>query len=178
MELNCDFSKLNWEGTAELTGMERRALVLALALTVPLALYAVPYTYAAVTSSSYIVYLTTGTNFLVVHCHSGDYATGGGGESFSPGHLSTSSPYSYDFVTNSYSPITSGTPNAWWVDSVGEGATGVAAWVICQTPITIGGIGVPQFGSLYVAIALGAVVYFMMARRFARRPTISAGAKA
>jgi hypothetical protein len=45
--------------------------------------------------------------------------------------------------------------------------------IICQTPVTVAGIGVPQFGSLYVAIALGAVAYFLMSRRFARTPTIS-----
>jgi hypothetical protein len=48
------------------------------------------------------------------------------------------------------------------------------AEVICQTPLTVAGIGVPEFGSLYVAIALGAVVYFVMSRRLARRPTMSA----
>jgi hypothetical protein len=47
------------------------------------------------------------------------------------------------------------------------------AFAICQTPITVAGIGVPEFGSFYVAIALGAVVYFMLSRRLARSPTIS-----
>jgi hypothetical protein len=46
--------------------------------------------------------------------------------------------------------------------------------VVCQTPIAaVAGVSVPQFGSLYVAIALGAVAYFMLSRRFARTPTIS-----
>jgi hypothetical protein len=43
-------------------------------------------------------------------------------------------------------------------------------YIICQSPITVAGVGVPEFGSLYVAIALGAVVYFMLSRRFGRRP--------
>jgi hypothetical protein len=51
--------------------------------------------------------------------------------------------------------------------------------IICQSAVTLpAGIGVPEFGSLYVAIALGAVVYFMMSRRFARRPTMSGQVKA
>jgi len=41
-------------------------------------------------------------------------------------------------------------------------------------PITVAGIGVPEFGSLYIAIALGAVLYFLLARRYSGRPTISA----
>jgi hypothetical protein len=35
-------------------------------------------------------------------------------------------------------------------------------------------VGVPEFGSLYVAIALGALVYFMLSKRYARRPLVSA----
>jgi hypothetical protein len=45
-------------------------------------------------------------------------------------------------------------------------------YAVCQMPIAVGGISVPEFGSLCVAIALGAVAYFMLSRRFARRPTI------
>jgi hypothetical protein len=42
-------------------------------------------------------------------------------------------------------------------------------YTIFQSPITVAGIGCPSSASLYVAIALGAVAYFMMSRRFARR---------
>jgi hypothetical protein len=35
--------------------MEKRALILALALTIPLALYGIPYAYASVTSSDYVI---------------------------------------------------------------------------------------------------------------------------
>jgi len=52
----------------------------------------------------------------------------------------------------------------------------MVAQVICQTPINVAGIGVPQFGSLYVAIALGAVLYFLLSKRFAGRPSLSAKA--
>ena len=47
-------------------------------------------------------------------------------------------------------------------------------WAVCQHPVTVAGIGVPEFGSLYIAIALGAVAYFMLSRRFARQSPISA----
>ena len=48
--------------------------------------------------------------------------------------------------------------------------------MVCQTPVTVAGVGVPEFGSLYAAIALGAVAYFMLSRRLTRRPTLSAQA--
>src|SRR6267378_1605501 len=64
--------------------MERRAIILALALTLPLALYGVPYAYAVTTSSTYLVHdsaaATTSTLVVRVHCTTGDYATGSGVE--------------------------------------------------------------------------------------------------
>ena len=140
-----------------------RPLALTLILTLPLGLYFVPYAYAAVTTTSYMVFAgnTTG-NVVDVHCNAGDYATGGG--SFAALNLVNSNPEIYDFGTGTYSFATSGTPNAW---HVAAGDTNVAAWVVCQTPITVAGIGVPEFGSLYVAIALGALLYFVLSRRFA-----------
>lgn len=149
--------------------MERRALVLALALTLPLALYGIPYTYAAVTSSAYVKSgVSNGAFQADVACNSGDYATGGGA-SMNPGHWVTSGPEVFDGVA-SYNFIYTGIPNAWGAQSNDRSAT---VWVVCQTPISVAGIGVPQFGSLYVAVALGAIIYFMMARRFAGRPVIS-----
>jgi hypothetical protein len=53
-------------------------------------------------------------------------------------------------------------------------AIAFTAGAVCQTPITVAGIGVPEFGSLYMAIALGAVAYFLMARRLARSPAVPA----
>jgi hypothetical protein len=147
--------------------MERRAIFLALALTLPLALYGVPYAYAATTSSTYEVFASNApnTNTVDVHCNSGDYATGGGGRGGS-GPLQSTHPEKFDGT--SYSDPGTGQPNAWgaWVFSSPTGAQ-VFVWVVCQTPITVAGIGVPQFGSLYVAIALGAVAYFLLAKRYA-----------
>jgi len=39
-------------------------------------------------------------------------------------------------------------------------------YIFCETPITTAGISVPEFGSLYLAIALGAIVYFFLARHY------------
>jgi hypothetical protein len=147
--------------------MERRALVLALALTLPLALYAIPYAYASVTSSSYEVAASIGQPYAGAHCNPGDYATGGGARAQSPGVLAVTEPESYDFASGLYSVGTSGTPNAWFAIST----TYVQVWVVCQTPITVAGIGVPQFGSLYAAVALGAFAYFVLSRRYASRRT-------
>jgi hypothetical protein len=157
--------------------MERRAIVLALALTLPLALYGIPYAHAATLSSSYVV---TATNTVssgtvisqFVHCNSGDYATGGGVDK-GEGGVAVSRNLPLFFDGSSYSLLSSGQPNAWLgevTSFVGtQSSFGLTVYVICQTPITVAGIGVPQFGSLYVAIALGALVYFMLSRRFSRK---------
>jgi hypothetical protein len=164
--------------------MERRALVLALSLTLPLALYGIPYAYAATTSSSYVV--TTSHTLiasdvpptdLTANCHSGDYATGGGAGTDAD---TTAIVATFSGPTRGGSVVGSGQPDGWrasfnYPNPAGTFYAGIAleVFAICQTPLTVAGIGVPQFGSLYVAIALGAVVYFMLARRAAGRPTLS-----
>ena len=152
--------------------MERRALVVALALTLPLALYGIPYAYAATVSSTYVVrnVITVPPSTLVfglASCHSGDYATGGEANWFS---AVEGGPAANDL------PISSGQPTQWFGSNINVDPSNtrlLPIYVVCQTPITVAGVGVPEFGSLYVAIALGAVAYFMLSRRFARRPTTS-----
>jgi hypothetical protein len=163
--------------------MERRALVLALALTLPLALYGIPYAYALTTQSTYVVLF--GDNIAahgqivdVVRCSSPTDST----QHFA---LFLFSPFTMTVIGSSLTNSAGGEastgeiPNGWAVILHNPEASpqAVGVQIICQTPITVAGIGVPQFGSLYVAIALGAVVYFMMARRFAGRPTVSAQVK-
>jgi hypothetical protein len=152
--------------------MERRALVLALALTLPLALYGIPYAYASATSSSYLV-LNIGNGAVYVHCNTGDYATGGGALAVDSANWIGES-YPVFWTGSNYVGISTGQPNAWTASAHNPASDFVNVFVICQTPIVVAGIGVPEFGSLYVAIALGAVLYFLMARRFAGRPTIPA----
>jgi len=149
--------------------MERRALVLALALTLPLALYGIPYAYASQVSTSYTalwhdVVLPLHTVTDAATCNSGDYVTGGGWEG--TGRI---------VVHTSEAQALGPGPVQWKVtaeNTDGGISQQLVVVAVCQAPITVGGIGVPEFGSLYVAIALGAVVYFMLSRRFARRPTI------
>jgi|SRR6267378_5716875 len=152
--------------------MEKRAVVLALAITLPLVLYGIPYAYAMTASSSYSVTstYTAAANSIApgsASCRASDYATGGG---FA---LSVTD----EVIIFSTSNILNGpNPTAWIVSVANHDqlfANTFSVTVICQTPITVAGISVPQFGSLYVAIALGAVSYFMLARRLAGRPTIS-----
>lgn len=157
--------------------MERRAFVLALALALPLAIYGIPYAYATVTSATYTVgnFFTvpasSGATLYDSVCNSGDYVTGGGvnaavgnGNEIVLGSI----------ATRADSPTTS-PPDRW--TGIVSNPSGISDEVfvgaVCQTPITVAGIGVPEFGSLYVAIALGAMVYFVLSRRFARKPTIS-----
>ncbi len=76
--------------------------------------------------------------------------------------------------------VFSGAPTGWVgsFETPTGGTTFELVEAACQTPITVGGIGVPEFSSLYVAIALGAVAYFMLSRHFTRRPMISAEVEA
>jgi hypothetical protein len=74
--------------------------------------------------------------------------------------------------------LTGANPNGWVIGlfnpDLGFSFNGVQ--IVCQTPITVAGVSVPEFGSLYVAIALGAVVYFILSRRITTKPTLSAQA--
>jgi hypothetical protein len=108
-------------------------------------------------------------------CHSGDVATGGG---YTTPYYSAGAQV---FVDSTWPNTFAGATNSWSIEEFNPGDATIGqvyVMVVCQTPVTVAGIGVPQFSSLYAAIALGAVAYFIMARRFAGRPTISAGAKA
>jgi hypothetical protein len=148
--------------------MERRAVVLTLALTVPLALYGVPYAYAITVGSTYVMSSSTSQ---IVHCNAPDYATGGGGV------VASGSIRASEAVKGSSVPLTpaDGTPDGWYIDGTTSlTSTSFLVFVVCQAPITVGGVTVPQFGSLYIAIALGAVLYFTLSRRFAGRPGTSA----
>src|SRR6266550_6695884 len=76
--------------------MERRAVILAMALTLPLALYGVPYAYASTTSSTYNVYNGVSVGFgetqIFAQCNAGDYVTGGGFDIFPETTVITSEP--------------------------------------------------------------------------------------
>jgi len=159
--------------------MERRALVLALALTLPLALYGIPYAYATtVAQTSYMVITEYSIAPFDVASHkiqctsASDSALHYG--SGTPGDA----PLNRAFALNSggNNAVTGENPNGWFIElrNTLNAFLGTNAYIICQSPITVAGIGVPEFGSLYVAIALGAVIYFMLSRRFNSRPTISA----
>jgi hypothetical protein len=165
--------------------MERRALVVALALMLPLALYGIPYAYAVTTAGQTTVVRATHTfNYLtdpnpyelLVHCPTGYYATGGGaGQDLDTVDIGISG--SLPAIGGSVD-LGPATPDGWVAfynianPSTNNGVD-LQVLAVCQAPITVAGIGVPQFGSLYIAIALGAAVYFMLSRRFTRRPTIS-----
>jgi hypothetical protein len=168
--------------------LEKRALVVALALAIPLISYGVPYAYAATTSSTYVVEADYSQRTVVppqsygnnaVLCNSGDYATGA---LYMVWAVSSTAPGVIDAIhgTNDAtgsSFVTSGTPHGMVVTAINPSTTSsfeFTAGAVCQTPITVAGIGVPEFGSLYMAIALGAVAYFLMARRLARSPAVPA----
>ena len=147
--------------------MEKRALFLALMLTLPLALYGIPYAYAAQTSSTYTVESSTiapagSTAGWSASCNSGDYATGGGYKLSSEDLFVVESEASPQFPPPN--------PNEWLVVVDNKSPNTDLSFevqAVCQSPITVAGITVPEFGSLYVAIALGAVIYFALSRQHA-----------
>jgi hypothetical protein len=165
--------------------MERRALVVALALTLPLALYGIPFGYAAATQSTYAVATTqdcisNACTFIVpLTCNSpSDYSLQYG---VYYDRLPSDARVDGAIPTNSAGlPVsTNEVPNGWRINVVSGAPEKINFAVICQSPIPLtAGIGVPEFGSLYAAIALGAVLYFMMARRYARRSAVLAQNKA
>jgi hypothetical protein len=163
--------------------MEKRALVLALALIVPLALYGIPYAYAA----------TTGDTATVVSGNGNAHSTGTGQSAtifinpgictvtydvIEDGGASFSVRFSANGVVAGNKQYTVAGGNSYTdtiaasdVDLIiGAGPSGTVYYAysaICHSTLAVAGIGVPQFGSLYVAIALGAVVYFVLAKRLA-----------
>src|SRR5712692_1161671 len=157
--------------------VERRALVAALALTLPLALYGIPYAYAA-SSSSYVNTNEVSGLFegigLAAHCNTGDYATGGGEvpgpDNTVPTYVERNLPQFFD--GSNYNSVSSGQqPNAWAAAifnfSPSNAFLDVEVFVVCQHPIAVAGLSVPEFGQLYIAIALSAVVYFVLSRQYA-----------
>jgi hypothetical protein len=165
------FHQLKYNGTPFYDDMEKRAFVLALALTLPLVLYGIPYAYAATTTSSYINTVDCDNNLggveCAVHCNTGDFATGGGVSSNSDqAFVQVNQPMFFDGAIYLQTNTNGDRPNA-WEGGVSPPEFPLSVWVVCQTPITVAGIGVPEFGSLYVAIALGAVIYFALSRQHA-----------
>jgi len=138
--------------------MNRNQKIFILTLAIPLVLYGAPYAYAATVSSSYVVsntlwVITPATYSLTATCNTGDYATGGGAEfPVSTGNIIYSLPVGT-------APPTGWAATAYYPGS-GEPSVALIVKVVCQTPITVAGIGVPEFGSLYAAIAIAAIAYF------------------
>jgi hypothetical protein len=154
--------------------MDKRALAVLLVLTTPLLMYGIPYAAAATSSSDYVVTgskaigesIFLGDNLL---CNTGDYALSGGYKLDFVSDVASVPKVASSYPTVAGAPATAGqTPNGWAFDLENPTAitTTFSLWVVCQTPITVAGVGVPEFGSLYAAIAVGAIVYFLVARRY------------
>jgi hypothetical protein len=169
--------------------MEKRSLVLALALTVPLLIYGIPYAYAATTStqSTYTVtkQMTMAGNTLnsLVHLqclNPADYTDHYTTYPNNPTDVHTRG--SYLLTSTGATAGTGDNPNGWIIDMINSYPNDLDATVqiVCQSPVTVSvaGIGVPEFGSLYVAIALGAVIYFALSRQQAGRRAAPAQVRA
>src|SRR6267143_1948756 len=131
--------------------MERRAALLALALTLPLALYGIPYAYASATSDHVVLSTLTVTSLnsatVIVNCPSVDYAVSGG---YTPAGfaLSKDNVEELPYIIANYptlggvQTVTGQTPDGWaFVGANGATIDHMATvWVVCQTPVTVAGI--------------------------------------
>ena len=155
--------------------MRNKLAIIAIAiLAVPLALYFVPYAYAASTVTTYEVVSSPvaiapgDTNAGYALCTGAtDVVTGGGFEMNALGGTN------YPPVVQTSYPFTQSGHNGWlvWVedpDLSGALSNSYNVYAECMTPTTIAGIGVPQFGQLYTAIALGALVFYLLGRYMRR----------
>ena len=168
------FISLKKEREGKTQSMEKRSLAIALALTLPLVFYGIPYAYASTMTSTYVVDGPTvvlgggDQSAAYATCNTGDYVTGGG---YSGGVTA-------NIVISNSEPVGSTNPTEWGIYVFNTGSSTIFVHVVatCQTPVTVAGISVPQFGSLYIAIALGAAVYFVLSRRSVRssRTTVAA----
>jgi len=159
--------------------MERSVLVVALTLVLPLVLYGIPYAYSSSTATTYQAFGTpialvgpsSGTGTAL--CNSGDVATGGG---YSTSSFDLNSGFPTIVGSQSFTSPGSPFPNGWTITALIQYrySTSVSPYVMCLSPITVASVGVPEFGSLYVVIALGAVAYFLMSKRFAGGSAASA----
>jgi len=169
--------------------MRKGRLLLALSLVIPLGVYFVPYAYAAQTVTTYSVHSPPdtikahNTAFYDVKClGSSDYSAAFPALSTVQGPAVTldSKPglsiYSLAPLNSAGAPAADGqTVNGWEVfvantNSFDLISTRGLVIILCTNPVTVAGIGVPEFGQLYTAIALGAVVFFMLSRRASRTP--------
>lgn len=144
--------------------MRRDLRILVLVLTIPLLLYGVGYAYAVQTTGSYanrtsILSIAAGSGeSATIYCNSGDFATGGGFEGL--GGLGPQ----LNFYNSRPNSVTQ--PTGWYVtvNNPTQSASAFRATVICQTPITVAGIGVPEFGTMYIVMLLGAAVFLFLTR--------------
>lgn len=172
MSVNLGFTRLKSERWLSKHGglvVDRKEKLTLLALTLPLVLFSGGYAYAAIMSSSYVVVVsgtvspgsTSSPTALTLQadCNTGDYVTGGGWNS---GNDPPTHPISMPTKGDATIFTNGVTPDGWQVafENTNGISYGVSAYAVCQTPITSAGLTVPEFGSLYVAIALGALVYF------------------
>ena len=153
-----------------LAAMERTALILVLALTLPLAFYGLPYASALVAQTTYVV---NGGSAPIAPGGSAAFEVQCSSPSDSTSHFVNDFPKFFNLelsrLLNSAGNLASmgENPNGWFfqVHNTSTGMLNAQVTIICQTPISLAGISVPEFGSLYAAIALSAVVYFFLARR-------------
>jgi hypothetical protein len=126
--------------------MERRGILLVVALAMPLALDGFPYAYASIATSDHVVRATwtvhAGNGDFNPACHPGDYAVSGG---YAPSGLTVSTPGGVaptpeivsTFPTLAGVPASDGqTPDGWTFEAGNASGADAPAevWVVCQTP--------------------------------------------
>ena len=150
-------------GISVILTMKKDLKILVLLLAIPLLLFGTGYAYAQQTTSSYLTYLSVdvpagqSSGAVDVYCDTGDFATGG------------ASAKEGEMILNGESPLPQAlgaTPWGWRADAVNptEDPLQLTVYVVCMSPITIAGIGVPEFGSIYILMIIGAAVYLVLTK--------------
>ncbi len=148
--------------------MRRDSKILVLVLTIPLLLFGMGYAYAQQSTGTYVIGETTpmpayAPIVLDADCYSGDYATGGGHLFTGPVEQNAVQSYPIPYTV----PGTEGPqPTGWRVAGYNPSANpgNLEVFVVCQTPITVAGFGVPEFGSIYIIMIIGAAVYLVLTK--------------
>lgn len=133
-------------------------------LVMPLVLYGVGYAYAQVSTQ---IYERSSTHVIVAQRYSSftawcdvfDYVTGGG--------YNVMGGWRYDERVVSSMSNTEGEQQGWLVTIFGmHGGSEetITVYARCMPPITVAGIGVPEFGSFYILLSVVVGAYFVLFR--------------
>jgi hypothetical protein len=142
--------------------------IVLIALSIPVALFGVGYASAQQFATDYVrvnsvPMKVSQTTIASVSCDPGDLPTGGEYQIHEGGAVAGVGEANVFVVYGS--PL--GAPNTWTVvafDHWQRDTLILEVYLYCMSPITVAGIGMPEFGSIYIVIILAAAFYSVLTR--------------